>query len=123
MNLKLAARWSEPLVRALDAFSGETELRGSGLNSMAGSAANLRAIEQRVRALTQASLQFSISAGNQVPESKKAVVAATQELKSYLQANPPKSLLLYRGGPEAKLVVKEPSAAKEKAAPESKKRP
>src|SRR5262249_16975200 len=94
-NLKMVALWSEPLVRVLDALTGELDLRGSGLNTMASGGAALRGVEQRIRALATASAQLSQAAGAQVTPAKQTVVSAVAELKSYLEANPPKKLELY----------------------------
>ena len=98
-NLKLVARGSEPLVRILEAFEGEPELRGSGFKALAAGSSAMRGVEERIRALTSASVLLSQSAGSQVNQSREAVQAAVTELKSYLAANPPKKPEFYTGGP------------------------
>jgi hypothetical protein len=109
-NLRMVARWTEPLVRVLDAFTGDPELRGSGLDRMAAGSSSVRAIEQRVRALATAAAQLSQSAGAQVKQTRDAVAASAAELKAYLDANPPKNDAFYRNGPKAPLPGSEKEA-------------
>lgn len=108
-NLRLASRWTEALIRILDTFVGDPEIRGSGLNSLGSAGTLVRPIEQRIRALTSATLQFNQSAGRQVKEAQANVAAALRELEAFLAQNPPKSPEFYPGGPTAEL----PSSAAE----------
>jgi hypothetical protein len=114
-NLKLVARWSEPLLRILDAFVGDPEVSRSGLNRQAARAIALRGIEQRIRALASACLAYSQSVGGQVEAARADVVAALDELKRYLAQNPPKEAQFFPGGPEVALPDPAPGAAAKKA--------
>lgn len=124
-NLKMAARYAEPLIRALEAFEGDPELRGSGFNRMAAGASGTRGIEQRIRALATAAVQFTLSAGNQVVDARAAVRAANDELKAFLASNPPKNLSLYAGGPTVQLAAaaSKPAAEPREPAADAKPQP
>jgi hypothetical protein len=102
-NLKLAARWIEPLLRALEAFVGDEQIRGSGLNAMTNGGGVVRGVEQRIRALATAAVRFSQSAGAQVRPAQLDVEAALEELRSYLAKNVPANAEFYPGGPVADL--------------------
>jgi hypothetical protein len=102
-NLRLVARFAEPLLRILDAFAGEPEVTQSGLNRLVSSPTALRGVEQRIRALAAACLQYSQSVGGQVEGARAEVVATLDELKRYLVQNPPKQGEFFAGGPKVEL--------------------
>ncbi len=107
-NLRLVQRLLDPLLRLLSAFTGDPEIRGSGLDnsthpSASGSRDRVRAIEQRIRVVAKAGIELTQSAGVQIPQRQQALVVAVEELKNYIAQNPPKSGELYPGGPQVSL--------------------
>jgi hypothetical protein len=110
-NLLLVSRWVEPLLRALEAFVGDEQIRGSGLNALTGGSALTRGVEQRIRALASAAIRYSQSAGAQVRLARVDVEAALEELRTYLTNNRPENAEFYAGGPVAELPAAGSSAA------------
>ncbi len=99
-NQRMVAKYTESLLRILEAFTGTSEIRSSGLTPLSGDSAYVRGYEQRVRALASLSLQLSQAAGTQIEASRKSLSESVSDLKTYLDQNQPKSRFFYAGGPE-----------------------
>ncbi len=99
-------RLTELLIQIHLAFNGQPGVRESGLlhqaNPAAASAQGYVAeVEKRVRALTRASLALGQTVGTNIPKARKEVVAAVDDLRSFLAKPPTGARTLYSGGPES----------------------
>lgn len=97
-------RLTNLLIQLHQGFTGEPDIRGSGLSrsvhpAFSGSQSVVAEVERRVRALTRAALDLSTAVGSQIAEKRKGVVAAVNDLKGYLAKPPAHAKSLYTGGP------------------------
>jgi hypothetical protein len=99
-NQRLVAKIAEALLRILEAFTGSSDIRGSGLETLSRGSTAVRGFEQRVRAVASDCMQLSLAAGNQIEPARKTLAEAVSQLRAYIDQNPPKSRAFYNGGPE-----------------------
>ena len=101
-----AWRLTDLLVQLNLAFTGEPEVRGAGLLNAPGAGSGyILEVEKRVRAVTKAGLDLRQAVGIQIPDRRKAVIAAVDDLRAFL-AKPPQGPL-FAGGPDlAQLIPK-----------------
>ena len=110
-NQRLVARQTEALLRVLEAFTGSSDVRGSGLEQLSRDSVGVRGFEQRVRAVAGDCLQLSQAAGSQIEPARKTLLEAVDQLRTYIDQNPPKSRAFYTNGPELAAPAEEPPAA------------
>lgn len=97
-------RLTSQLVQLALAFSGEANVRNSGLvhskhPDAASALPTVGEFEKRVRAVTAASLDLSSAAGVNIKKSREDLVSALDDLKSFLAKPLPGGRTLYAGGP------------------------
>ncbi len=105
------------LIQLNRAFSGEPDIRDSGLlhssnPAFSASQAYVTEIDKKVKDLTKASVALSQGVGTLVPKLREDFAAKLKDLKTTLAKNAPPSKALFADGPEFNTAPKVADGAK-----------